>query len=129
MKIKTYTVLLALKGEMGNVLSKTGISPAEIRMLMSIHGETAVTEILESGEMQSDVTEERDRLGRIYKDEKVNEVFGPYGGLPMDIGEFRIGKELFSEKAAPVKKKAPAKKKKPAPVERNVVDDEPVAGV
>ena len=129
MKIKTYNVNVALRGELGSVVPKIGVTPAEIAMLFNIHGDVSVSQIAESGSIDGNSESERDRLGKIYKDEKVVSMFGPYGALPTDISEVRIQESLFADKPPAPKKKASAKKKKAASVARNVVDDEPVAGI
>jgi len=129
MKIKTYTANVALRGELGSVIPKAGITPAEIAMLLNIHGDVSVNQITESGSIDGNSESERDRLGKIYKDENVASMFGPYGALPMDISEVRISESLFAEKPASPKRKSPVKKKKPASVKQDVVTDEPVAGV
>jgi len=121
--------MVALRGELGSVIPKEGVTPAEIAMLLKIHGDVSVNQIAESGSIDGNSESERDRLGRIYRDDKVVNMFGPYGALPTDISEVRIQETLFADKPAATKKKAPAKKKKAASVERNVVDDEPVAGI
>lgn len=129
MKIKTYNVNVALRGELGSVVPKIGVTPAEIAMLLNLHGDVSVNQITESGSIDGNSESERDRLGKIYRDDKVVNMFGPYGALPTDISEVRIQDSLFAEKPSTPKKKAPAKKKKAAAVERNVADDEPVAGI
>lgn len=114
---------------MGSTITKDGVTPAEISMLMSIHGEVSVSRIAESGVIEGNAQTERERLGKLFRDEKVHQLFGPYGGLPTEINEVKIPESMFLEKPSASKKKAPAKKKKAASVERNVVDDEPVAGI
>ena len=122
MKQKTYTISLALNGNIHHVIQKKGCSVAEIDFLRRTHGDTAVTNILEDGSIDTDSMEERDRLGRMYTDIKISEVYGNIADLPGDISRLKIPESLFAE---PPKKSGKTAKKKTAPVERNVADSEP----
>ena len=122
MKQKTYTMSLALNANIHHVVQRKGCSVAEIDFLRRTHGDTAVTRILEDGSIDTDSMEERDRLGRMYTDAKVNEVYGNIADLPGDISKLKIPDSLFAE---PPKKAGRPAKKKAAPVERNGADSEP----
>lgn len=43
--MQTATILLAIGGHQGNTVSKRGITPSEVAVLIAIHGNSAVSEI------------------------------------------------------------------------------------
>ena len=108
---------IAIGGDQGHVVVKDMISSAELLVLKSIHGDSAVSGIKITGKYDHSDDEERYRLKRIYGDERVNEVIGAFGAMPQSLEETRIPDTYFdpvwkeSLKSAP-KKKATAKKEK-----------------
>ena len=122
MKQKTYSISIALNGNIHHVVQRKGCTVAEIDFLMRTHGDTAVFNILEDGSMDTDSMNERDRLGRMYKDINVTNIYGAMGDLPGDITKLRINDGLFKN---PPKKAGRPPKKKAAPAERNIADSEP----
>jgi len=85
-----YKSLIALNGKLTHVISKAGISVPELALLRNLHGDGSVTEITLTGKEKYDSDSERERLGKTYTDEKVQNLFGIYGDLPMDIKKLKI---------------------------------------
>jgi len=85
-----YRCNVALNGDVRHVISKDGVTVPELSMLRSMHNPSSVTLIALTGKDKYDSESERDRLGKIYTDITVQEIFGPYGDLPMDIKKLRI---------------------------------------
>ena len=85
-----YRCNVALNGDVRHVISKDGVTVPELSMLRTMHNPSSVTLITLTGKDKYDSVSERDRLGKIYTDIKVQEIFGPYGDLPMDIKKLRI---------------------------------------
>ena len=85
-----YRCNVALNGDVRHVVSKDGVTVPELSMLRTMHNPSSVTLITLTGKDKYDSESERDRLGKIYTDIKVQEIFGPYGDLPMDIKKLRI---------------------------------------
>lgn len=90
------SVSVRLGGSPSHIVAGKVVSVPEIRLLQTLHGEDAVTDILpvENRAVTSD--EERERLRQFYEPAQVeeqrnivNKVFGPMGPLPqrlIDIG-------------------------------------------
>jgi len=85
-----YRCNVALNGDVRHVIRKEGVTVSELAMLRNMHGNSAVTLIALTGKEKYDSDSERDRLGKIYTDVKVQEIFGPYGDLPMDVKKLKI---------------------------------------
>jgi len=85
-----YRCNVALNGDVRHVISKEGVTVSELSMLRNMHGSSSVTLIALTGKDDYDSESERDRLGKIYTDTKVQEIFGPYGDLPMDIKKLKV---------------------------------------
>ena len=85
-----YRCNVALNGDVRHVISKDGVTVPELSMLRTMHNPSSVTLITLTGKDKYDSESERDRLGKIYTDIKVQEIFGPYGDLPMDIKKLRV---------------------------------------
>jgi len=85
-----YNCLIALNGDVRHVISKDGLTVPEIGILRNMHGSSALTEISLTGKEKYDSDSERDRLGKLYTDEKVQASFGVYGDLPMEIKKLKI---------------------------------------
>ena len=93
-------------------VEKDGCSVAELTLLRYIHGEVAVTNIEKTGTKPGDSSSERDYLGKVYREDKLAALFGPYGELPMKIAEAKIPDSYFAE---PTPKKTTKKKAAAAP--------------
>lgn len=98
----TYRANVALNGDLGNVVQKEGITAPEIKMLIHLHGIGSVNEIAMYGKDNLNTLEERDKLEKHYKPERVAEVFGSFGELPFDIKELKLDEALFEKGAAPI---------------------------
>lgn len=59
-------ILLALGGDAGNTVPKSGITPSEIAVLRIIHGEESVKEIEPYGQVDRTSRQERQRLTDLY---------------------------------------------------------------
>ena len=102
---------VAIDGNIGNVINKGSLSIPEIVMLRHIHGETAVFNIIVDGSYDHDDKVERDRLGNLYGDQKVTDVFGAYGALPQSFEDARIDDGYFDKMYLQERDKKPAKTK------------------
>tara|TARA_R110000803_G_scaffold56252_1_gene113486 strand:- start:1093 stop:1476 length:384 start_codon:yes stop_codon:yes gene_type:complete len=98
----TYRCNVALNGELGSVVHKEGVSAPEIKILLHLHGLGSVTNIAMYGKEDIDSTDERVRLGNMYQEERVHEVFGNFGPLPLDIKELKLDINLFEKGTAPI---------------------------
>ena len=99
-----YRCNVALDGDLGQVVVKEGVTVPELAVLRFIHLPTSITNICLMGKEKYDSKEERDRLGKIYSDEKVLEIFGQFGELPMQVKELNIDSALMEEGATPIGK-------------------------
>jgi len=108
-----HFIALSIGADITHVITKEYVTASEIVMLRAIHGETAVTEIRPTGSFDHSSDEERNRLGELYSDEQVSEIFGKFGQLPATLSDAKIEESymdkmwLRDSKAAP---KKPAKK-------------------
>jgi len=100
---------VAIGGDIRSVVPKTMVTPAEIMLLQSIHGDDAVTNIRVNGELDATMDQERNRLGEFYGDGKVVGLFNQFGDLPNTLEAARVPAELLDPTFKPEKKK-PAKK-------------------
>lgn len=114
---------LAIAGDPRATIQKPSVSIAEIVVLQHIHGDSAVTNIKVISSSDKSNEEERDHLGKLYKDEKIIEIFGQYGELPQSLQDARIGDALLEpvwlNELQKVPKKVATKKKTPAKRARN----------
>jgi len=101
---------VAIGGDIRSVVPKTLVTPAEIMLLQSIHGDDAVTNIRVDGSFDVTSDVERDRLGSFYGDQKVVNLFNQYGDLPNTLEAARIPDVLLDPTYTPEQKK-PVKKK------------------
>jgi hypothetical protein len=106
---------IAIGGNLGNVLYKNFITIPEVVMLRNIHGETSVFNLAVVGDVETDDKAERDRLGILYGDQKVEEVFGRYGALPKSFEDARIDDGYLDKLYLQNKAKKPVKKAKAKP--------------
>ena len=84
--MKTYNCKCRQKGSVQDETRKRNVTGAEIRVLRDIHGEDAVLDITEVGQVDRTQDGERDRLSAVYGEKVVNKLFGaktqPMGDLP-----------------------------------------------
>lgn len=99
-----YRCNVALDGDLGQVVVKEGVTVPELAILRFIHLPTSITNICLMGKDKYDSEVERDRLGKIYSDEKVLEIFGQFGELPMQVKELNIDPALMEQGAEPIGK-------------------------
>ena len=85
----------------------------EIRVLIHLHGLGSVNNIAMSGKTDLNSADERERLNSTYNPERVAEVFGNYGELPLDIKELKLDINLFEKGAPPIGLGGAKVKKKP----------------
>jgi hypothetical protein len=64
--MKAYDCKLRLAGSVTNEVPKMGVSAAEIEVLREIHGNDAVVDIKEIGDLKRDSAAERAHLKRLY---------------------------------------------------------------
>lgn len=102
---------VAIDGNIGNVINKGFLSIPELVMLRHIHGETSVFNIVVDGSFDHDDKAERDRLGNLYGDQKVIDVFGAYGALPQSFEDARIDDGYFDKMYLQERDKKPARSK------------------
>ncbi len=100
----TYRANVALGGELGSVIAKEGLTVPELAILRFVHLPTSITNICLMGKEEYDSESERYRLGKIYSDEKVIDIFGQFGELPMNVKELKIDPNLMEEGAKPIGK-------------------------
>ena len=98
----TYRANVALNGELGSQILKEGLTAPEIKLLIHVHGLGSVFNIAMSGKADLNSMDERERLNSFYKPEKVAEVFGNFGELPLDIKELKLDVNLFEKGAPPI---------------------------
>lgn len=122
---------VAIGGDVRAVVPKPTVSVAEIMLLQQIHGGDAVTNIKITGTHDTTSEEERDRLGRLYSDEKVVNLFNQFGDLPKTLAEARVPDEMLdpvwrseNAKKPAAKKTTRAKKPAAAPVVEDLSEDD-----
>ena len=76
--MQTANIMLALGGDHGTLVPKTGVTVSEIAVLMAIHGNTAVLDIEPSEDVERSDREEVRRLNEIYGRAKTQ---GPNGDV------------------------------------------------
>jgi|TARA_R110002124_G_C8804797_1_gene502699 hypothetical protein len=120
---------VAIGGDVRAVVSKPFVTIAEIVLLQTIHGGDAVNNIRVWNQIDSSTEIERDRLGVLYKDAKVIEIFQQFGELPKTLSEARISPELLDpswDKEKPKKpKNKPASRKRARTEKGHFVKDDP----
>lgn len=109
---------VAIGGNLGNVLSKDFMTIPEVVMLRNIHGDAAVFNLAVTDQMEIDDEAERNRLGILYGDQKVQDVFGAYGTLPRTFEEARIDDGYLDKIYLQERSKKPAKAKSKAKPKR-----------
>jgi hypothetical protein len=75
--VKLYSCKIRLGGSVVNEVRKDSVTAAEIVLLQVLHGEDAVSEIIEAGEVTRSDAEERERLvAALYDADAVRATFG-----------------------------------------------------
>lgn len=112
--IEFCSCTVAIGGDVRAIVPKPMVSVPEILMLQAIHGADAVTNIkvIETQDVTSE--QERDRLGNLYGDGKVVEIFNQFGDLPQTLQAARIADEMLEPVWRSERDKKPAAKKKAA---------------
>lgn len=67
MTMQTADIELALGGDRGNTIWKSGVTVAEIVVLQAIHGQDSVMNITPRGSIDRGVREEKARLAELYR--------------------------------------------------------------
>jgi hypothetical protein len=90
-------ITVAIGGEAGMTVHKERVTVPEIMILRAVHGEDAVRNIEVIEDADVDSTDERTRLGSIYKSPEgvVREVLGAHGALPKTLDEAGIDDEFI----------------------------------
>jgi len=96
----TYRVNVALGGDLRHVVIREGVTVPEIEILRHIHSES-VTNICLTGKQEYDSGSERTRLTTRYGDKVVN-VFGVYGDLPVEINSLNLPPSILEPGAEPI---------------------------
>lgn len=89
--MKSYKANVLHAGKMNHQLLKSDLTAAQIIMLKAIHGDHAVTDIVETGNSDLPVSGEKGRLTAIYGGERFAAVFpGAFPQLPTDLAQVNI---------------------------------------
>lgn len=123
MSMDHHFISLAIGGDIQNVITKEYVTAAEMIMLRSIHGDHAITNIRPTGSFDHDTDAERNRLGELYDDATVEQVFGKYGEIPNSLSAAKI-EDSYMDQVWLTENKGKAKKvaKKPAAKKRARTD-------
>ena len=129
-----YRCNVALGGDIRHVVIKDGVTVPEIAILKHIHSD-AVTDICFTGKQDYASGRERTRLTSRYG-EKVENVFGVYGDLPLEISSLNLPPSTLEPGAEPIgrfpkggTKKVKKQVTKHMEITEEVPDDEPVEAV
>ena len=126
-----HFVALAIGSDITHTITKDYVTAPEIVLLRAIHGETAVSEIRPTGSFDHDSDAERNRLGELYNDEKVEEVFGKFGEVPATLADAKVEESymdkmwLRDSKEAPKKAAKKTTKKRARTAKGEFVKDDP----
>lgn len=74
--MKLFSAKVRIMGQVQDEVSKTDVTQAELTVLKSIHGDDAVVDVKQSGEIDRHEAEERERLEMIYGDGTIGKLFG-----------------------------------------------------
>ena len=110
-----HFVALAIGSDITHTITKDYVTAPEIVLLRAIHGETAVSEIRPTGSFDHDSDAERNRLGELYNDEKVEEVFGKFGEVPATLADAKVEESYMDKMWLRDSKEAPKKQPKKQP--------------
>lgn len=100
-------ITVAIGGDAGMTVHKERVTVPEIMILRAVHGEDAVRSIEVIEDVEMDSSEERIRLGSVYKNPEtvVRDVLGAHGALPKTLDDAGISDEfIISNSAAKTKK-------------------------
>lgn len=126
-----HSISLAIAGDITHTISKEFVTAAEIVMLQQIHGSHAVTNIKPTGSFDHDSDGERNRLGELYNDQKVDETFTKYGELPTTLSSAKVEDSYMDQvwleqnKSKPKKAAKKVTKKRARTSEGHFVADDP----
>lgn len=126
-----HFVALAIGSDINHGITKDFVTASEIVVLRNIHGETAVSEIRPTGSFDHGSDEERNRLGELYNDELVAEIFGKFGEVPISLEDAKIEESymdkmwLRDSKETPKKAAKKATKKRARTAQGAFVADDP----
>lgn len=111
-------VIVALGGDRTNTVPKHKVTPAEIAVLMTIHGNEAVFDVRPlAEEVERTVVQERERLFSLYPardDDGKSIVLNVYPGVTPIMHTTLEDLQLPEEAYAPMTRVAPKKSDKPA---------------
>ncbi len=95
---------VAIAGEAGMTVAKTGVTVPELLILRAIHGDDAVRNVEITGTVDTSSPEERERLSGIYRKPPtiVRDTLGAQGSLPKTIDETNFPEDFIL--SAPAKK-------------------------
>jgi hypothetical protein len=74
--MKLYSCKVRLHGEVKDEVHKVGVTSAEMKILKVIHGDDAVVDVKQTGEVERSESKERERLEMIYGEKRVVQSFG-----------------------------------------------------
>jgi len=111
--MQTLNAMVALTGDRNNMVWKTGLSPAEVLLLQSLHGADAVLSIEPVGEVKREPFEEIQRLKEAYPlhGERIQNIWRDFPGpaFPSRIDALGINPALLKPAEAAAKFQVSAK--------------------
>lgn len=102
--MQRYNATVRLGGKLDNTVIKKGISASEIMVLQHIHGEDAVVDIKDTGEMDMvPYKQEYEHLSKVYRAKNVVAVFpGRNPNMPSKLSDVDIDVEQpFDQEVSP----------------------------
>ena len=82
-----------LSGDQNNTVPKKGVSPAEIAILVAIHGDGSITDIQPTHMDKTPHATERSRLSTIYGHHVVDRIFpGEFSPLPVSLKDLSLAR-------------------------------------
>jgi len=126
-----HFISLAIGSDINHGITKDFVTASEIVLLRHIHGETSVSEIKPTGSFDHGSDEERNRLGELYDDVLVAEIFGKFGEVPISLDDAKIEESymdkmwLRDSKEAPKKAAKKSTKKRARTTKGAFVADDP----
>jgi len=111
--MQTLNAMVALTGDRNNMVWKTGMSPAEVLLLQSLHGADAVLQIEPVGDVKREPQEEIERLKELYPlhRERIQNIWRDFPGpaFPSRIDTLGINPALLRPAEAAAKFQVSAK--------------------
>lgn len=81
-----------LNGDVNNTVTKTAVTPAEIALLLAIHGDGSVVDIKPTHQDKTPHQDERSRLSTIYGQHVLDRLFpGQFTKLPVSLSDISLG--------------------------------------